>query len=368
MKLTSTEFAPSALGLKTKFIFSNQGENKMTKMTKITFVKAIILSAVILFPFSMTAMAEGVKYAEHFAPLPEVAVNDANPLNEDKVKLGQLLYNDPRLSKSGFISCNSCHNIATGGVDNLSTSIGHGWQLGPRNAPTSFNAALNTTQFWDGRAKDVEEQAGGPILNPGEMGESEENVLKKLSTMPEYVELFKKSFADEKKPLTYKNVAKAIAAFERTLLTSSRFDDYLNGDKKALNKTEKKGLKLFVEKGCVACHNGVNIGGNSFQTFNYGTDLGRFEVTKDENDKMVFRVPTLRNVELTYPYFHDGSVWDLKVAIKTMGKKQLKINLKKKEIARIEAFLKTLTGKQPDVKVLALPASGVNTPRPDVSK
>ncbi|HHL39277.1 MAG TPA: cytochrome-c peroxidase [Deltaproteobacteria bacterium] len=310
--------------------------------------------------------AAGVDVKEHFAPLPLVADNADNPVTPEKAALGKLLFLDPRLSRSGFISCNSCHNLATGGVDNLETSIGHGWQLGPRNAPTVFNAAILGSQFWDGRAKDVEAQAEGPILNPKEMAATEELVLRRLGSIPAYVEMFRSAFPGEAEPLTYKNVARAIAAFERTLLTPSRFDEYLAGIESALTAREVRGLELFVSKGCVACHNGAAVGGASFQRFDYGSDQGRYEVTKDEADRKVFRVAPLRNVELTYPYFHDGKVWSLEEAVKIMAQKQLGVELTAAETADIVAFLKSLTGAQPRVDFPRLPPSGEATPRPDV--
>lgn len=336
----------------------------MKRILSIGIMLSVMFMASTVLVLSAGAENKNDEYRKYFSPLPLIADNPDNPLNDAKVSLGMKLFFDPRLSKSGFISCNSCHNLGTAGVDSLPTSIGHGWNIGPRNAPTVLNAALNTTQFWDGRARDVEEQAGGPILNPGEMGETEENVLKKLNSIPEYKNSFKEAFPDDKK-IKYVNVAKAIAAFERTLLTPSKFDSYLKGDDKALTKKEKKGLKLFVEKGCVSCHNGVNIGGGSFQTFKYGEDLGRFEVTKKEEDKRVFRVASLRNVELTYPYFHDGKVWNLNEAVTIMGQKQLGIKLSKKDVRSIITFLKTLTGKQPDIVIPILPSSTKDTPKPD---
>lgn len=306
-------------------------------------------------------------YSAYFKPLPKVVENPSNPFNPAKIELGRMLYFDPRLSKSGVISCNSCHNLATGGVDNLPTSIGHKWQLGPRNSPTVFNAALHFAQFWDGRAKDVEEQAKGPIVNPKEMAASEELVLERIRSIPEYVKLFKRAFPNEKEPITYENVARAIGGFERTLITPSRFDDFLKGNKKALNKEEKKGIELFVNKGCVSCHNGVAVGGGMFQRFDYGTDQGRYEVTKDENDRKLFKVASLRNVELTYPYFHDGSVWKLDEAVKIMGKKQLGIDLTDEETKYIVAFLKSLTGKRIKFELPSLPPSTDKTPLPDVN-
>ncbi len=323
--------------------------------------------AVVLLVFgSISVNAGEIDYSTYFKPLPEVAENPENPLNPDKVLLGKMLYFDPRLSKSGFISCNSCHNLSIGGADNLPTSIGHKWQIGPRNAPTVLNAALHIAQFWDGRAKDVEEQAKGPILNPGEMAATEEMVLERLKSIPQYVELFKKAFPGEKNPLNYENVAKAIAAFERTLLTPSRFDGFLRG-KDSLTTKEKKGLELFVSKGCVGCHNGVGIGGGMYQKFDYGDDPGRYSVTKKASDRKVFRVASLRNVELTYPYFHDGTVWDLREAVRIMAEKQLKTKLSGEEIDHIVSFLKSLTGRQPEVVLPILPPSNPDTPLPDVN-
>ncbi|MCS6957732.1 MAG: cytochrome-c peroxidase [Aquificaceae bacterium] len=323
-----------------------------------------------------------------FQPLPEVANNPKNPITKEKVELGKMLYHEPRLSKSGLISCNTCHNLASYGVDNLPTSVGHGWAIGPRNAPTVYNAALHSAQFWDGRAKDVEEQALGPILNPIEMAmPSEKEVIERLKSIPEYVEMFKKAFPNEKEPLRYENVGKAIAAFERTLMTPSRFDEFLKGNTKALTPEEKKGLKLFIEVGCASCHNGPALGGNAFFKFGqfvdywkatapYVTidkptipvDLGRFGVTKKEEDMFVFKSPSLRNVERTYPYFHDGSVWKLEDAVKIMAQTQLNRKLTDEETRYIVAFLKSLTGQIPKhaLELPVLPASTAKTPTPSL--
>ncbi|MCS7214447.1 MAG: cytochrome-c peroxidase [Candidatus Calescibacterium sp.] len=317
-----------------------------------------------------------------FAPLPKVADNPDNKITPDKVKLGKMLYFDPRLSKSGFISCNSCHNLSTYGVDNLPTSIGHKWQLGPRNAPTTLNAALHIAQFWDGRAKDVEEQAKGPILNPKEKASpSEKFVVDRLKSIPEYVELFKKAFPEEKDPLTYDTITKAIAAFERTLLTPSRFDKFLQGDTRALSQEEKEGLKLFIEVGCTACHRGVGIGGDMYQKFGivkpyyevikYSDpsmiDKGRYEVTKNEADMYVFKVPSLRNVTRTYPYFHDGSVWRLEDAVSIMAEIQLGRKLEPAQVSKIVAFLRSLEGQIPQdaLTLPVLPPSTEATSKPD---
>lgn len=302
-----------------------------------------------------------------FKPLPKAADNPANPVSPARVELGKMLYFDPRLSKSGFISCNSCHNLAAGGTDNLPTSIGHKWQIGSRNAPTVYNAAINIAQFWDGRAKDLEEQAKGPILNPKEMAATEELVLERIRSIPVYLERFKKVFPEEKEPLNFDNVARAIAAFERTLITPSRFDDFIRGSGKALTPDERHGLSLFIEKGCAACHNGAGVGGGMFDKFDYGKDLGRYEVTKKEEDKRSFRVSSLRNIAITYPYFHDGKVWSLKEAVKIMGEKQLGINLTDEETSYIVIFLNSLTGRQPKIDMPILPASSDATPAPDVN-
>ncbi len=293
-----------------------------------------------------------------FATLPARADNPENPVTPEKVALGKKLYFDVRLSKDDKISCNSCHQIENFGVDNLPVSPGNDGKTGERNSPTVLNAALHIAQFWDGRAKDVEEQAGGPILNPIEMAApSEEFVMKKLAKDPEYVEMFKKAFPDEKSPMTYQNLQKAIGAFERTLITTDRFDDFLNGNTNALTQEEQEGLQLFIETGCTACHRGALLGGDSYQKFgvfaDYWTmtgsekhDEGRFTVTKNEADKYVFKVPSLRNVAKTAPYFHDGSVQKLEDAVKIMAKLQLNKDLTEDQIKKITKFLKSLTAKE----------------------
>ncbi len=303
-----------------------------------------------------------------FKPLPETPVAKAdNPLTPEKIQLGKMLYHDPRLSKSGVISCNTCHNLAMGGVDGLPTSLGHRWTAGPRNAPTVYNAALNVAQFWDGRSPDVEDQATKPIENPIEMAATESLVVARLKSIPTYVELFRKAFPGEEDPITLTNIGKAIGAFERTLLTPSRFDRFLRGDLQALSKQELKGLSLFISKGCVSCHYGVNVGGEKFAKFERGADLGRFAVTKEEKDRQVFRVPTLRNVALTAPYYHTGDVWTLEEAVGIMAEKQLNKQLKPDEVKAIVAFLKSLTGEIPKdaLKLPTLPASTATTARPE---
>jgi len=325
-------------------------------------MKIHILAASIAFVGATSAWAVA---DEPIKPIP-----DANITNPAMVELGKKLFFDPRLSKSGFISCNSCHNLSMGGTDNLKTSIGHQWNQGPINAPTVLNSSLNLAQFWDGRAKDLQAQAGGPIDNPGEMGSTHALAVEVLQSIPAYVADFKTSFGGDK--IGIEQVTKAIAAFEETLVTpNSRFDKWLKGDKTALSANEQAGYKLFKDSGCVACHNGPAVGGNSYQKMGVVSAYkasspaeGRFAVTGKDADRFNFKVPTLRNVELTYPYFHDGAVNTLTEAVETMGRIQLGKKFTADENARIVAFLKTLTGDQPDFKLPALPPSSDKTPRP----
>ncbi len=301
-------------------------------------------------------------------PIQPIAAHKVS--NPAKVELGKKLWFDPRLSKSGFISCNSCHNLSMGGSDNLKTSIGDKWQKGPINSPTVLNSSLNLAQFWDGRAKDLREQAGGPIANPGEMAFTHDLAVDMLSSIPEYVAEFKKVFGSDK--LTIDEVTRAIAAFEETLVTpNSRFDQWLKGNKKALTTQELRGYQTFKNSGCVACHNGPNVGGNSFQKMGiveaYKTDNaaeGRSAVTGKDADRFNFKVPTLRNVALTYPYFHDGAADTLPEAVDTMGRLQLGKKFTAEENADIVAFLKTLTGEQPRMTLPILPPSSDKTKRP----
>lgn len=288
----------------------------------------------------------------------------------EKVELGKMLYFEPRLSKSGFISCNSCHNLSMGGVDALPTSIGHAWQEGPINSPTVLNADYMLAQFWDGRAKDLKEQAAGPIANPKEMGFTHELASETVASMPAYRTRFKQVYGSEE--VNIDRITDAIAAFEKTLVTpNSPFDKYLEGDKNAISAEAKAGYQLFKDKGCVACHNGPAVGGTMYMKMGlikpFHTDNpaeGRKAVTGKEADKMVFKVPTLRNIELTYPYFHDGSVWELEEAVNTMSDIQLGQKLTEKETQEMVAFLKSLTGEQPKVEMPILPPSNKDTPRP----
>lgn len=294
-----------------------------------------------------------------FGALPEVAENPNNEITDSKVALGKALYFDVRLSKDNTISCNSCHNLDTYGVDNLSFSPGNDGTLGGRNSPTTLNAALHSMQFWDGREPDVEAQAGGPVLNPVEMAmPSEEAVVERLSGIDEYIDMFETAFPGEQDAITYANMKMAIGAFERKLITPGRFDDFVNGDVSALTEEEIAGMNTFMEVGCTTCHSSNILGGKMYQKFgtfgDYWTmtgstkhDEGRFEVTQNEADKFMFKVPSLRNVTKTAPYFHDGSVASLSDAIKIMAKLQLNKDLTDEQTASIEKFLGTLTGEVP---------------------
>ena len=309
-----------------------------------------------------------------FKALPPVMDSAANPITEEKVVLGRMLYYDPRLSKGQDVSCNSCHELSKYGVDNQPVSDGDKGQKGTRNSPTVYNAAGHFVQFWDGRAPTVEEQAKGPILNPVEMAmPDQKKVLAVLNSMPEYVAAFQKAFPGEKHPVTFDNLAKAIGAFERKLVTVSRWDKFLGGDQAALSDEEKTGLNKFLDAGCQNCHNGIYVGGSMFQKLGLArpwdntNDPGRFAVTKQEADRMVFKVPTLRNVEKTAPYFHDGSITTLEDAVRKMADHQLARTLNKEEADSIVTFLKALTGELPTeyIKEPPLPKSTGKTPKPD---
>lgn len=326
------------------------------------------LSLTVLALVAMATLGVGAlnaKDKELIDPIKPAKVTDTG-----LVELGKKLYFDPRLSKSGFISCNSCHNLSMGGTDNIKTSIGHNWNKGPINAPTVLNSSLSIAQFWDGRAADLKEQAGGPIANPGEMASSHTLSVHILQSIPGYVADFKKVFGSDKVDID--KVTKAIAAFEETLVTpNSRFDKWLKGDKKAITDQELAGYNLFKSSGCIACHNGPAVGGNTFQKMGIvepykatsGGD-GRSAVTGKDADRFNYKVPTLRNVELTYPYFHDGEAATLKEAVDIMGRLQLGRKFSEDENAKIVAFLHTLTGDQPNFKLPILPASSDITPRP----
>lgn len=292
------------------------------------------------------------KATTFFQPLSSVENEDLDP---EKVALGKYLYFDTRLSKDGNISCNSCHNLNTYGVDNKAFSPGDTGALGGRNSPTVFHAALHSMQFWDGRAKDVEEQAGGPILNPVEHNiKSEKELEDKLRKVDMYKEKFAAIYKSDKEPITFANITNAIGAFERTLMPESRFDKFLEGDMTALSAQEQKGLDTFISVGCITCHNGVAMGGQMFQKFGvYGdywqetksakVDKGLADLSKKDTEKYFFKVPGLRNIVHTAPYFHDGSVNDLKEAVRIMASLQTNVKLSQEQIDDITVFLGSLS-------------------------
>jgi cytochrome c peroxidase len=308
-----------------------------------------------------------------FAPLPKCVECADNPVTPEKVDLGRKLFFDPRFSKSQTISCNSCHGLDHFGVDGQPTSEGFQGQHGGRNAPTVLNAALHLAQFWDGRAASVEEQAKGPVLNPVEMAmDDAPHVLKVINSIDQYKELFAKAFPGEKDPVTYDNFGKAIGAFERELLTPCRWDDFLNGQDQALTPAEKAGFNKFVTTGCVSCHNGVGVGGAMYQKLGVMKpwpglkDDGRGGITKNDGEKGFFKVPSLRNIEKTGPYLHDGSIKDLPTMVQKMAEHQLGKTLSTEDVDSIVSFLKSLTGKLPDGLATPpqLPPSGPETPKP----
>ncbi|WP_116131831.1 cytochrome-c peroxidase [Tropicimonas sp. IMCC34043] len=306
-----------------------------------------------------------------FEPIPETP--DPAP-DAARVELGKMLYFEPRLSEGHNISCNTCHNLGTGGADLARVSLGHRWQEGGRNSPTVLNSVYNLAQFWDGRAADLQAQAGGPMVNPVEMGSTPEHVVEQLKGIPGYEAYFAAAFPGDD-PLTFENATSAIAAFEDTLITpDAPFDLFLKGDDTAMNAEQMAGLRTFIDSGCVACHNGINVGGDSYQPFGVMAapdaavlppdDKGRFAVTRTEGDEYVFKVPTLRNIVLTPPYFHSGSVWDLNDAVAIMGTAQLGEELDDAQVGQIVAFLGALTGRMPQVIYPTLPPSTADTPRP----
>jgi cytochrome c peroxidase len=332
----------------------------------------ILVSLTLLFMMSCTSKSskkaatvsaeEMAKYrqsAAMFVTLPTSAPNPNNEITEEKVALGKTLYYDKRLSKDQTQSCNTCHDISNYGVDNEPTSKGDNGGRGTRNSPTVFNAALHAAQFWDGRNKDVEQQAGGPILNPVEMAIPDENfILDRLKKVDEYKTMFAAAYPADEDPFTYKNLTWAIGAFERTLLTPSKFDKYLAGDDKALTIAELKGMNTYVEVGCATCHAGSLLGGTLFMKFGLTTnywdlthstviDSGKYVETHNPADMFVFKSMPLRNIEKTAPYFHDGSVAGLEDAVKIMAQTELNRKLTEEQVADITTFLKTLTGDIP---------------------
>lgn len=307
-----------------------------------------------------------------FGPLPVVMESASNPITDEKVALGRMLYYDTRLSKAQDVSCNTCHPLDRYGAEAAPVSTGHKGLKGNRNAPTVYNAAAHIAQFWDGRAPDVEAQAKGPVLNPVEMAmPNDKAVVAVIKSIPGYVQEFRRAFPGSKDPVTLDNMAAAIGAFERKLITPARWDKFLAGDEMALTNEEKAGLNTFLDSGCQTCHAGPYVGGQLYQKLGAAqpwpdpSDPGRYNVTKSESDRQVFKVPSLRNIAATAPYFHDGKVATLQEAVAKMSEYQLGRKLTDAQAQSIMTWLKTLTGEIPAsyIKAPELPPSGPKTPK-----
>ncbi len=309
-----------------------------------------------------------------FGGLPTLVSSPTNPLSDDKIALGRMLYFDPRLSKGQDISCNSCHSLDAYGVDGKKTSSGHAQQTGVRNSPTVYNSAGFFALMWDGKFANLEDQAKGPMLNPVEMAAAPKRIEEIVRSIPEYVEAFNKAFAGDKKPVSFDNVARAIGAFERKLFTPGRWDKFLAGEKGALTDAEKRGFNTFVDVGCPTCHYGPYIGASMFQKLGlikawpYVRDRGRYELTQKNEDYMVFRVPSLRNIEKTGPYLHDGSITSLDEVVKMMARHQIGKEITDDQATSIVVWLKSLTGELPAgyIKKPELFASTKGTPGPEL--
>lgn len=333
-------------------------------MLKIFSVSLVASSMIFASSLVQDAKNSGlVAIPESQSELLKLIDNPNNPITAKKVELGKKLYFEPRISKSGLISCNSCHNLATGGEDGLAAAVGHKWTVNPHHlgSPTVYNAVFFDAQFWDGRAADLEAQAQGPILAAPEMAASKEHVVGTVTSMPAYVEAFKDAYGKDVK-VDYKLIADTIGNFERTLVTPSRFDDFLNGDENALNRAEKKGLQTFMDKGCVTCHTGIALGGG-MQAFGVVAPYKYANVGDFKGDANgLVKTPTLRNITETAPYFHNGQMKTLKSAIIEMGRIQLGVKISNKEAASIETFLGSLEGRKPEVTYPVLPAETSKTP------
>lgn len=309
-----------------------------------------------------------------YAPLPDVADSKDNPVTDEKAFLGRMLFYDQRLSKAQDLSCNSCHKLDEFGADARDFSLGHKGKKLSRNSPTVYGAALEFAQFWDGRAATLEDAIKGILLDPDVMAEpNERRITDTIGSMPEYAAAFKLAFPDVENPITLDDTAKALGAFVRRLQTPSKWDRFLKGDKAALDDSEKKGFLKFVEVGCPTCHVGPLVGGTMYQVLGKEKpwpnqkDKGRSSVTKSPSDDMTFKVPQLRNIERTAPYFHDASSNSLDGAVKTMAEYQLKKEISAEDAGSIVIWLKTLTGTVPSefIRKPNLPTSTAKTPKPD---
>jgi cytochrome c peroxidase len=300
------------------------------------------------------------------AELMKLIDDKVDPITIDKVELGKKLYFDPRISKSGLISCNTCHNLGLGGADGIPTAIGHGWTANPHhlNSPTVYNSVFFKAQFWDGRSPHLADQAQGPVQAAPEMAAPASLVEQRINSIPEYVSEFKETYGKDVK-IDFKKITATIATFEKTLVTPSKFDEFLNGNEKALSKEEKEGLNTFIDKGCVSCHTGIALGG-TMQPFELAAKYKFSNVGDFKGDAQgMVKTPTLRNITETAPYFHNGQIWSLSDAVKEMGSIQLGIVITDTEATQIVTFLKTLKGIKPTISYPQLPESSIDTAKPE---
>ena len=337
-------------------------------------MKLITLAVITTTSLMATSLIDSAKQAG-LKPIPSSKLelmklidNPKNHITDKKVELGKKLYFDPRLSKSGLISCNFCHNLSEGGDDGVSAAIGHNWTPNPHhlNSPTVYNAVFFDAQFWDGREKDLEAQAQGPIQASPEMAATKKHVVNTVISMPEYISEFKKAYGEDV-VISFEKVTDTIGLFERTLVTPSAYDDYLNGNTNAMSTSQKDGLKTFIDKGCVSCHNGIALG-QSMNLFNVTATYKYQNIGDFKGDKNgMVKVPTLRNITQTAPYFHNGKVDTLREAIIEMGRIQLGTKITDKEANSIEDFFKALEGRKPALSIPQLPASTDQTPKPNLN-
>ena len=336
---------------------------------KIFVLSTLVAASLIASSLQSDAKKAGLKpIPTSKSTLHKLTSNPNNPTTSAKVELGKMLYMDPRLSKSGLISCNTCHNVGLGGSDGMSSAIGHKWTSNPHglSSPTVYNAVFYSQQFWDGRSPHLEDQAQGPMQAGPEMAAPKGHVTAVVNSIPQYVAMFQKAYGKDVK-ITFEKIADTIAVFERTLVTPSRYDDFLNGNKKALTAPEQKGLKIFIDQGCTSCHNGIGMGG-TMQAFGVTGVYKHIHIGDFKGDKNgMVRVPTLRNITQTAPYFHNGQIATLGEAIQEMGRIQLGVALTDTETASIETFLKALDGRMPNITYPMFPASNATTPKVDVN-
>ncbi len=332
------------------------------------FVTLSILASSILMGSSLVEKAKntGLKAIPTDKTELMKLIDPNKTITEERVELGKKLYFEPRLSKSGIISCNTCHNLGLGGVDGVSAAVGHQWTPNPHhlNSPTVYNAVFFASQFWDGRSPHLEDQAQGPMQAAPEMASPPSLVEDRINSIPAYVEEFKKAYGEDVK-VDFETITATIGIFERTLITPSKFDDFLNGQEDAMTDAQKEGLNTFIDKGCASCHTGIAIGG-TMQPFELAgkykfRDVGDFK----GNAQGMVKTPTLRNITETAPYFHNGAIWNLAEAIKEMGSTQLGISISDEDATKIITFFGALEGRKPNVTYPQLPQSTDTTPKPD---